>query len=372
MTPITNPLLRALLYLPARLYETGVRWRPALYERGVFATKHLSAPVISVGNLSVGGTGKTPLTAFITRFLTSAIAQTGGAPDSQVAILSRGYRRQGKGLVEVSNGRATMAGAARAGDEPWLLAQLCPGARVVVHTDRYTAGRWLEQRAPIYAFVLDDGFQHLRLARDLNLLLLDGAEPPDQTALIPWGRLREPLSAIARADAVIITRAHDIDARGPDRAIWRQQLARHTPVETPVFFAAHHLSGLRRAGTGAMTNIGALAGRNILAFSGIARPGRFFADLERAGMTVAMRREFRDHHRYTDTEIAQLLAAAQKAGVTAIVTTEKDMANCSNAITQTMRDHSLPVYAAQLQFVCEQETELKNLILECMQRKGRR
>ncbi|HMX29346.1 MAG TPA: tetraacyldisaccharide 4'-kinase, partial [Blastocatellia bacterium] len=136
---------RALLYAPAKLYELIVRARMVAYRRGLLKTHKLRAPVISVGNLSVGGTGKTPCAAFIANYLRDA--------GHQVAILSRGYKRETKGRVEVSNGKEILCSAREAGDEPFLLANACPGVRVVVDQDRYAAGTWLEARAPISVFI---------------------------------------------------------------------------------------------------------------------------------------------------------------------------------------------------------------------------
>ncbi|MFN0088271.1 MAG: tetraacyldisaccharide 4'-kinase, partial [Blastocatellia bacterium] len=260
------PIAQPIVYLPARLYELGIRARIGLYRRGVFATRRLAAPVISVGNLTVGGTGKTPCVAFLARLLREE--------GLSVAILSRGYKRASRGRVEVSDGREILCSPADAGDEPYLLARSCPGARVIVDPNRYAAGRWLEERAPVSVFLLDDGFQHLRLGRDLNLLLWDGAESPAEARMVPFGRLREPLGGFARADAVIVTRT---DER-TDRAAIQAAVARYGRPGTPVFFAAHDVTSLVRLDGGAPLAPDALAGRPVAAFSGIARPDRFHQD----------------------------------------------------------------------------------------------
>ncbi|MDQ3013325.1 MAG: tetraacyldisaccharide 4'-kinase, partial [Acidobacteriota bacterium] len=196
---IESSLARALLYAPAKLYELAVRGRIVAYERGLLKTYRLSAPVISVGNLTVGGTGKTPCVAFIAQ----ALRDYG----HHVAILSRGYKRSTSGRVEVSTEKEVVCSPRESGDEPYLLAQSCPGVRVVVDKDRYAAGQWLEERAQISVFLLDDAFQHLRLARDLNLLLVDATESLAGAKMVPFGRLREPLPGLRRADAVIFTRS---------------------------------------------------------------------------------------------------------------------------------------------------------------------
>jgi tetraacyldisaccharide 4'-kinase len=331
-----------VLYLLSKLYELAVRTRIALYEKGLLKTYKLKSPVISVGNLTVGGTGKTPCAAFLADFL-----QREG---HQVAILSRGYKRGSKGQVEVSDGRDIFCGPREAGDEPFLLAKSCPGVRVVVNADRYAAGKWLEERNCATVFILDDGYQHLKLARALNLALVDATDP--FTELLPSGRLREPLSGMRRADAVIVTRSdHNFDRSALERRILKYG-------NIPIFYAYHELTKLRRLDGGESINASALAGRRVAAFSGIARPERFIADLATQRIQVVQRSDFPDHHRYQPAELQSILKHAQKAEVAAIVTTEKDAAN----LPVEMRAE-IPTYAAKIEFRCETMEELKSFVL---------
>src|SRR5262245_5223025 len=307
------PVARSIVYVPAKLYELGVRGGVALYENKVFETRRLNAPVISVGNLTVGGAGKTPCVAFLARFLLDA--------GHSVAILSRGYKRESEGRVEVSNGREILCDPNESGDEPFLLAKSCPGARVVVDRDRYAAGRWLEELAQISVFILDDGYQHLRLARDLNLLLVDASEPLDQAKMIPFGRLREPVTAIRRADAVIATRSD----RPFDRRALENAIGRFARADTPVFYARHKITELISVdGAEGSSPIPAdfapadfaladFKRMRVAAVSGVARPDRFAADLESLGMEIALRLDFDDHHRYTSEELSEILDRAREA-----------------------------------------------------------
>jgi tetraacyldisaccharide 4'-kinase len=350
-----SSLIRALLYFPAKLYERGVRARLALYERQIFKTHRLGAPVISVGNLTVGGTGKTPCVAFLARLLRDA--------GHDVAILSRGYRREGRGRVEVSDGSKILCSPWEAGDEPYLLAASCPGVRVVVDKDRYAAGRWIESRAPVSVFILDDGYQHLRLARDLNVALLDATDPTGGGQLPPFGRLREPLAGLARADAVIVTRAD----QPFDEALVKRTVEEYCRPRTPVFHAHHEVTGLRplnalAEGRAAAT---AFAGRPVAALSGVARPATFAADLLRLGMKVVLRRDFEDHHRYTREEFAHFAAQARSAGAAAIITTEKDAANLP---PEALGECELPAYASQIEFRCREEEALKRLVLSAAEK----
>jgi tetraacyldisaccharide 4'-kinase len=342
------PVARPIVYVPAKLYELGVRARVALYENNLLETRRLNAPVISVGNLTVGGSGKTPCVAFLARFLRDA--------GHSVAILSRGYKRESEGRVEVSNGYEILCGPNESGDEPFLLAKSCPGARVVVDRDRYAAGRWLEERAPVSVFILDDGYQHLRLARDLNLLLIDASEPLDQAKMVPFGRLREPIDAMRRADAVIVTRSD----QPFDRQSLENTVGRFTRPDTPVYYAYHEVTNLIRLSGGLVVAPSTFALRPVAAVSGIARPDRFVADLERLGLKIALRRDFDDHHRYTREELSEIAEDAREAQAEAIIATEKDAANLPADFVDSSAP---PIFAARIEFRCENESGLKELAL---------
>jgi tetraacyldisaccharide 4'-kinase len=344
---IESPMARALLFPPAKLYELAVRARIVAYQRGLLKTYHLRAPVINVGNLSVGGTGKTPCVAFIANCLQEA--------GHQVAILSRGYRRETSGRVEVSDGKEILCSARESGDEPFLLAQSCPGVRVVVDQDRHAAGSWLEARAPISAFVLDDAFQHLRLARDLNLALIDATEPLGQARMVPFGGLREPLTGLRRADAVIVTRSD----QPFDKASLLRTIEQHARPTTPIFFAHHEMTRLRRLGGEENIPLAEFAQKPVATVAGIAKPERFNDDLQEAGMKIVIRRDFEDHHPYSAEEFAEIAREALAALAQAIMVTEKDAANLSS---EMIRQSLLPVYAAQIEFQCEEELALKGLL----------
>jgi tetraacyldisaccharide 4'-kinase len=329
--PITYPLL----YLPAKLYEGGARARAWLYEHAWLKQHQLAVPVISVGNLTVGGTGKTPCVAWLANFLQGA--------GQSVAILSRGYKRASMGRVEVSDGQALLCDAAAAGDEPYLLAQSCPGVRVVVDQDRYAAGQWLVERAAVTVFLLDD-----------DLLLVDATDDFATARLVPLGRLREPLTAMRRAAAVIVTRAD----QPFDQSKLEQTLQRHTRPGTPVFYASHKLTQLRCLTKAEAVESHTFAGKAVAALCGIARPERFFRDLQHLGMRVVWQQRFPDHHRYSAAEFAAAVTAAQQAKAEAILTTEKDAANLAGLTHAS----PLPVYAAQLAFQCQREAALQRLV----------
>jgi tetraacyldisaccharide 4'-kinase len=310
--PIAPGSVPGLLLAPAGvLYGALVRLRNGLYDRGLLGVQRLPCPVVAFGNLTVGGTGKTPLTSFTA----AALAEAG----YRVGIVSRGYRRSGDGApLLVSDGRALLADAARAGDEPWLLARDNPAAAVAVGTDRIAAARLLLAAVPREVLLLDDAFQHRRLARDLDLLLVPGDQPFGNGRILPFGPLREPPSGVARADAIIVTRG-DGRCPSPLTAI----LERHNP-RAPVFHAILRPTRFVSARGDALDR-SALQGFAAFAFSGIAGPDRFEADLVAAGVRLAGTRRFADHHPYRDQDLRAIAAAARDCGAEVLVTTEKDL-----------------------------------------------
>ena len=309
MTFPRNPLAVALLTPPALLYRAAVALRNRRYDRPGQAV-HPGIPVISVGNLTVGGTGKTPLTAWIAERL----LEEGRRP----AIVSRGYGgTSGRGPCIVSRGTGPLVSAEVAGDEPVLLARRLPGVLVVVGSDR-VGGASAARAAGADVLVLDDGFQHRRLARDLDLVLLDARDPFGGNRLLPSGPLREPIQSLRRAGAVVLTRC-----RAGESFAFLQRVIRRHAGDVPVLHAGHRTAGLwDAAGTSRATPARAVA------FCGIGGPDDFFADLAALGIEVAATRAFPDHHRYRETDLAAIAALAAAQGAVP-VTTEKDLARLS-------------------------------------------
>lgn len=297
---------RALLRPLGRLYAEAARRRRRWYGRHPEARRRLARPVVSVGALAVGGSGKTPLVAWLARLL----VDMGERP----AVLSRGYGRADpvEGAAVIRDFRRIAGSLAIAGDEPWMLARALDGAAVVVAADRHLAGRLAETRLEATVHVLDDGFQHLPLERGTDLVLLSTADFDDPLTL-PAGPLREDLAAARCADAVLL-----VDV--PDAC------AERVAAELP---SARRFRVCRRAGAvrfrqpGAGTG-GPDAGSRVAAVAGIARPGRFFDDLRAAGFDVVRALTYADHHRYRARDAERIQTEARRAGAQAIVTTEKD------------------------------------------------
>ncbi len=267
----------------------------------------LRQPVISVGSLTVGGSGKTPVVAH----LASVLLGMGERP----SILSRGYRRRDAvhGVVVVSDGRTIRADVGRAGDEPLMLARAVPGAVVAVSPNRYLAGRLAEARLGATVHVLDDGFQHFMLTRDVDLVVVDPEDLADARPL-PAGRLREPLDVARLADAVVV-RAQNMDAA--EEAGKRLGVAR-------AFRAARSMEPPRLIEPAGRA-VSPAAGTRVLALAGLARPARFFAELKAAGWVVSAEMAFADHHRYTVADVDRIVAAARDARAVMVLTTEKDL-----------------------------------------------
>ena len=267
------------------LFGAAVGARNALYDRGVLPVRRLERPVVSVGNLSVGGSGKTPFVLLLGNLL----KERGISFD----VLSRGYGRRTHGVAVVDPG-----GSPREfGDEPLLIARKLQ-VPVIVGEERFAAGQLAEKRFPSRLHLLDDGFQHRELARDFDIVLVTPEDAHDR--LLPAGRLREPLSALARADAVVLTSGAPEDL---------------FPLDGKIVWRAH-----RTIAAGDLP-------KHPLAFCGIARPRNFFIQLRNAGVELAGEATFRDHHEYDESDVRELLAAAARSEADGFVTTEKDAIN---------------------------------------------
>jgi tetraacyldisaccharide 4'-kinase len=290
----------------ASIYAAAASARRRYYESHG-RQRRLQRPVISVGNLRVGGTGKTPTVAHVA----SVLLEMGERP----AILSRGYGRRcaHDGVVVVSDGRRLCADLDRSGDEPLMLARDVERACVLVSADRYLAGRLAELHLGATVHVLDDGFQHLTLARGTDLLIVSPEDVADARTL-PAGRLREPLGAASSAHAVLVPSAADDEPRA---------VAARLGVAT--VFRLARMSGEPRQLDLFSPSAPARVNTPVLAAAGVARPDRFFEEVRTGGWDVKRTVSFPDHHRYSRADVAGLVDAARSAGAAAILTTEKDL-----------------------------------------------
>ena len=279
-------------------YAAIARYRRRYYATRPDLQRRLGSPVISVGNVALGGRGKTPLVAYVAALLRDA----GERP----SILTRGYARarMEAGVVVVRDPAGIRADVDRAGDEPMMLARQLDGVAVLASPNRYVAGRLAEHHFGCTVHVLDDGFQHFALHRDVDVVLVAEADVHDARTL-PLGRLREPLDALQSADAIVALDAADVRSTGP---VFRAERRMTHPV----------LAWPARAGS--LEPNGAC-----IALAGIATPERFFSGLRAMGWPIAREMSYPDHHAYSRRDVAHIVRTAAAQGADVIVTTEKDL-----------------------------------------------
>ena len=321
--------IRLLLWPLSVVYGTAARLHAWLYVQGIYGRQHLDVPVVSVGNLTTGGTGKTPMVLWLAeKFL---------AEHKRVAILSRGYRGTGgtSDEVEMMKGRL--------------------GDRVVfgVGPDRYKEGKRIEAEHPVNLFLLDDGFQHLELIRDFDIVMVDLTAFGSNRWLLPAGTMREPLSALRRASAVVVTRT-----RGPQPESAATEEIR-AATDAPVFGSETKLLGWRCL---SKFDSGIVASdetppQPVFAFCGIGNPDAFFCDVKSWGVELAGQQAFRDHHAYTAHDVKLLEERARQGGAKALLTTEKDIQNLKK-----LRFMKLPLYCCTITLEIREGEELCLLI----------
>jgi tetraacyldisaccharide 4'-kinase len=316
---------RLLLWPLSLVYGAAARLHAWLYAQGIYTTKHLNTAVISVGNLTVGGTAKTPMVLWLAeRFV---------AEGKHVGILSRGYRGTGGSSDEVEMMKERLGDRAVFGVGP----------------DRYVEGRRIEAEQPVNVFLLDDGFQHLELARDVDIVLVDSTTFDATKWLLPAGSMREPLSALRRASAVVLTR---VSGGGSDSSAG--QAIRKDAAGVPTFCAETKLLGFRCMSKGQQADVpeDELPPQPVFAFCGIGNPSAFLSDLKRWGIGIAGQHVFGDHHSYTAHDAKILEAHAQRAGAKALLTTEKDIQNLKKVSFS-----ELPLYCCRIALELRDETE---------------
>lgn len=319
------------------LYSAVTRTRLSLYRRGTFTSTKLDRPVISVGNITTGGTGKTPLVEWVSRTLAAA--------GKKVCILTRGYGRDNPDrMIIVSDGQTVFANPSEAGDEPLLLAtNLLGQAAVISSADRVAAGNEAIRQFNSDCFVLDDGFQHLRLERDLNIVTIDATNPWGGGHLLPYGRLREPLSGLSRADCIVITRTDKVK----NLATLHNEIRKHAG-KIPVFESRMITSQVTPLHDSSRALVPPVA-----AFCAVGNPRSFF---DAVTYEVVLQKAFSDHHRYSQSDIESLTDASKRAGANSLITTAKD------AVKLRSLSFSLPCYVQQIEPWIENADELIRLI----------
>jgi tetraacyldisaccharide 4'-kinase len=310
----TQPLgIATVLHGLSILYGAVLAIRAWLYQTGILKSRALPCPVVSIGNITAGGTGKTPMAIFV--------AQTINKLGYRAVVISRGYKGRMERLTGVvSDGRTVFLGPDDAGDEPYLIATALTDIPVVVGSDRYQAGRLAIDRFSPDIIVLDDAFQHLRLKRDIDIVLLDHHAPLGNGYVLPRGRMREPASALCRAHALVFTRCGDAaDPPLPPMAHHGRPVF-HS-IHVPVVQSVSPADGLPLNET---SDFSALEGRKVVAFSGLADNDQFFDSLEQRGCRLVHQFAFADHHPYDEKDMQRIFQKAVTKGAEMLITTAKD------------------------------------------------
>jgi len=332
-----------MLGVLASIYGRFIERRDRRFDDGTTPITSLPARTISIGNLTTGGTGKTPLVIKCAEILAGR--------GKRVCIITRGYGRKSKGRLLVSDGREILADAAAAGDEPVEMAKrLVKKAVVIADADRAAAAAWAKDEFGISVFLLDDAFQHRQAARDVNILCIDATDPFGGGKLLPAGRLREPVKAVSRADVIVLTRA------GFDN-LWRlkAEIAKLAP-DIPIFEARARISGIRELEIPAVSGSASIAHKKGYAFCGIGNPQIFFDQLRRENYELAGEKPYRDHHRYTAADIKKLDASAERAGASYFLTTAKD------AVKLAGLPFTKPVFIVEITVAIDREAEFAALL----------
>ena len=306
-TPVVTAGLSAL----SLGYRGALRVRDLAYRFKILHTGRLPCAVVSVGNLTLGGSGKTPTVELVVRTL----RDLGAVP----AVLSRGYGRVTRGVHIVADREGVRVDARTAGDEPMLLAERLPGVAVVDGESRHEAGRVAVEHLGATALVLDDGFQHRTLAKDLEILVVQGRAPWGNARVFPRGMLREPLAGLARAHAIVVT-----NPAGPAAVEAVTAMVRRFNPGAAVLAARYHHEDALETKSGRRVPVGELAGRPLMAFAGLGSPQGFADTLDAAGIRRVAFAEFPDHHWFTPGDLRELVQDARAAGAEGLITTEKD------------------------------------------------
>jgi len=330
--PMGYKLLRSVLAILSLFYRIAVFVRNKLYDFSILKTKKVDAAVISVGNITTGGTGKTPLVAYLSNYFTSIGTAT--------AVLTRGYKAKKNDFA----------------DEPAMLVKAAPKAKVIVNPDRFAGAKKAISEHDTKLLIMDDGFQHRRLARDVNIVAIDATEPFGREKILPAGLLREPVDSLKRADAVIITRINQSQPEKIDQI--KDRISGINPGI--VFATAVHKPIFAKLIKGKRISLDELAEKKVYAFCGIGNPDAFFQTLAELFLNIVGTKVYNDHHNYTDTDIETICRNGRYKQADMIITTQKDWVKTA---LLCMEKFDIPIahLAVELEFI-DGRQEIINLI----------
>ncbi|MDI6767324.1 MAG: tetraacyldisaccharide 4'-kinase [Bacteroidota bacterium] len=344
------------LFLPLSwLYGFIIILRNYFYDIGIFRIDNVAVPVISVGNITAGGTGKTPMIEFIVRYYMRQ--------NKKVAVLSRGYKRTTRGFRVVSDGVNMQGTPETCGDEPYQIAKKFPGAIVLVDENRVRAAKIAKERYNPDVLLLDDGFQHRGIDRQLDFVLIDGAEMPAEIPLLPAGIRREPISALQRADLVILTRTSAVDETLKRKFIKYTQ----APVASIDFKPKRFFELL----TGKEVESSEILNASYVAFCGIGNPISFKKILNELGIAILDFKIFPDHHRYNQSDLDNIKIMYEETKAQRIMTTEKDAVRLSSLKTSVVFQSNAFVYIEIHTVVTSGEDILTKLLNDAVSKTGR-
>ncbi|MCX5633343.1 MAG: tetraacyldisaccharide 4'-kinase [Phycisphaerae bacterium] len=326
-------LLRSILLIFSFFYRIAVALRNLLFDFSIFKRTKVDAAVVSIGNITTGGTGKTPLVAWLCNYFT--------AENITIAVLTRGYK-----------GNSDFA------DEPAILAKACPKAQIIINPDRVEGAKKAITKYNAKFLIMDDGFQHRKLARDVDIVAIDATEPFGRGKLLPAGFLREPLSSLKRADAVVITRINQTQSAGgcltaPEKIEEiKERVSRINPKI--VFASAIHKPICARLIKDKQITLDELAGKRLYAFCGIGNPGAFFQTLSELALNIVGKRVYNDHHRYTESDIVEICQDCRYKQAEMIITTQKDWIKAALLCIEKF-DIPIAYLAVELEFIDGQQ-----------------
>lgn len=322
--------------------------RNTLYDRGAFEMYDLGARTISVGNITTGGTGKTPLVAYVASILAER--------EEKVCVLTRGYGRDEPGRrILVSDGERILVEPKQAGDEPFELAQkLLLKSIVVADRDRVSAAEWAKRKFGITAFVLDDGFQHRRARRDVDIVCVDATNPFGGRKMLPTGRLREPLHNLCRADIIVITRSNLVE----NLENLKSEIS-NLKLGAEVFVSENRIVdivGLQEFHAKSQRTQSKKRLERAFAFCGLGNPENFYSQLRLDGFTILANKGFRDHHFYSQSDISEIEREAADSGAEILLTTAKDAVKLSNL------KFEIPCFVVEIEMILDRPQEFAAMI----------
>ena len=328
----TATMLRTALAIAAKIYSSIIRLRNLLYDKNILKTHRSKTVVISIGNITLGGTGKTPLVVWLCNYLHQQ--------NLSCAVLTRGYKTHTKRNTKSNEPPNTIT------DETAVLSENCPQAEIIVDPDRVAGAAKAIEKFGARVLIMDDGFQHRRLARDLDIVTIDATQPFGYEKIFPAGLLREPLTSLRRADAVVITRCDQI------RESELREIENKLRAVNPGILIAQsiHAAVNIESADNTETAVERLKGSKIYAFCGIGNPNAFFNTIEASGAEITGSKVYNDHYQYSQACLADIYTQAKLAGAELILTTQKDWTKIKH-LKPDKKDIQLAYLAVEIKFI---------------------